>query len=99
GGGRWRFPARVSLAVLLAFGACLLAQSALLGLEGSYLAQWRIDPAMPIRNLVSLARGADEVLGSAEQLPLRLAVLLPLAAVALVGYVTCLRRRIGVREL
>jgi 4-amino-4-deoxy-L-arabinose transferase-like glycosyltransferase len=99
GGPRWRLPGLVSFTVLLTFAACLLAQGALLGLEGSYFAQWHYDPARPIRNLVSLARGADEVLGSVEQLPLRLAVLLPLGGLSLVGYVTCLRHRIGAREL
>jgi uncharacterized membrane protein len=99
GGPHWRLPGLVSATVLLTFAACLLAQRALLGLEGSYLAQWHYDPATPIRNLILLARGADEVLGSVEQLPLRLAVLLPLAGVALLGFVTCVRRGIGAREL
>jgi 4-amino-4-deoxy-L-arabinose transferase-like glycosyltransferase len=97
-GRNWRLPGVASCAVLLTFTTCLLAQRALLGLEGSYLAQWHFDPSMPFRNLISLARGADEVLGSVEQLPFRLAVLLPLTGLALVGYVTCLRRRIGARE-
>jgi hypothetical protein len=98
-GRRWRLPGLASLAVLLTFAVCLLTQRALLGLEGSYLNQWRYDPATPFRNLVSLAKGADEVLGSGEQLPLRIAVLLPLAGLTLAGYIACLRRRVGAREL
>jgi hypothetical protein len=97
-GRKWRWPGLASLGVLLTFAACLLAQRALLVLEGSYLNQWRYDPATPFRNLVSLTKGADEVLGSSEQLPLRLALLLPLAGLALAGYVTCVRRRLGARE-
>src|SRR5262249_35096350 len=87
-----------SVAVLLTFAICLLAQRALLVLEGSYLDQWCYDPATPLRNLIALAKSADEVLGSGEQLPLRLAVLAPPAVLALVGYVACLRRQVRARE-
>src|SRR5262249_11406416 len=68
-GRRWRLPGLTSVAVLLTFAICLLGQRALLVREGSYLDQWCYDPATPLRNLIALAKSADEVLGSGEQLP------------------------------
>lgn len=95
---RWRWPGLMSLAVLTTFGLCVLAQRQMLVLEGSYLDQWTFDPATPFRNLVALARGADEVLGSPTQRLVRLLVLMPLGAVVVFGYVRCLWRRPGARE-
>jgi hypothetical protein len=99
GGRRWRLPGLASLAVLGVFAACVLTQRALLMLDGSYADQVAAGTFAPLRNLLSLAGGADEVLGSGAQRPLRLAILLPIGAVALAGYVACLRRRLTAREL
>jgi 4-amino-4-deoxy-L-arabinose transferase-like glycosyltransferase len=95
---RWRWPGLASATVLLVFAGCVLVQRALLVLEGSYLNLLAAGSFAPVRNLVSMARGADEVLGSGAQLPLRLALLLPLGGVVLSGYVRCLRRQVTARE-
>jgi hypothetical protein len=80
-------------------GACVLAQRMLLVLEGSYLDQLTAGSLNPLLNIVSMAHEADKGLGRSEQLPIRLALLLPLGGLALYGYLACLRRRVTAREL
>jgi hypothetical protein len=96
---RWRWPGLASAGALGAFAVCVLVQRAVLGAQGSYAEQFAASPWAPLVNVVSLVGGADEVLGSPAQRPLRLVVLAPLVALVLYGYVACLRRRVMAREL
>jgi hypothetical protein len=98
-GRPWRLPGLLSLAVVLTFAACGAAQQALLIADGSYLNQWAFDPATPFRNFVLLTKDADKLLANGAQLSVRLAVLVPFAALFLYGYLTCLRTRVTAREI
>jgi 4-amino-4-deoxy-L-arabinose transferase-like glycosyltransferase len=94
----WRWPGLVTFIVLPVVVAGMVLQRIFLSLEGSYLDQLIWAPDQFLRNFVSFIKALSLFVDNGHSPALRLALYLPLLALAGLGYATRLRNGLGVRE-